>query len=77
MKMKKLLTIIILLFISGNMFAQTNAGINYKNINYGVYIYPEPDAVVRLVENIQKGLIFSNLNKKLTQRRIGLGILND
>jgi len=58
-------------------FALAYAGINYKNINYGVYIYPEPDAVVRLVENIQKGLIFSNLNKKLTQRRIGLGILND
>jgi tRNA-dependent cyclodipeptide synthase len=58
-------------------FALVYSGIEYDGKYYGLYVYPETDAVVDLVVSIQQGNSFIELNKSLPTRQIGLVILNE
>lgn len=51
-------------------------GATYNNEWYGVYVYPETDAVVHLIEAIKSGNVFPHLHEMLPKQYIGLGILN-
>ena len=58
-------------------FALTYTGIEYKNSYYGLFIYPRTDSVLFFIEDIKKGEIFTDLIKKLPERKIGVAILNE
>lgn len=51
-------------------------GAIYNNEWYGVYVYPETDAVVLLIESIKSGNLFPHIYEVLPKQYIGLGILN-
>jgi tRNA-dependent cyclodipeptide synthase len=57
-------------------FCIVYSGMYYKNNYYGLYIYPETDAVVFLIENIKSGKIFPEISSQLPKEKIGLGIVN-
>ncbi len=58
-------------------FALVYTGIEYGGRYYGLYVYPEIDAVVDLVASIQQGHSFIELHKKLPARQIGLAIVSE
>ncbi len=58
-------------------FCIVYSGMYYKGNYYGLYVYPETDAVVFLIEDIKSGKIFPEITSQLPKEKIGLGILNN
>lgn len=56
-------------------FSIVYSGTMYEKDYYGLYIYPETDSVVYLIENIKAGRLFSTLEEKLPNVKVALAIL--
>lgn len=53
-------------------FSLAYAGVEYRGVYYGLYIYPQVDSTVYFIKNIQKGNLFRSLGKQLPKRQVGL-----
>ncbi len=57
-------------------FSLVYSGLIYKGIYYGVFLYPNIDSTVYLIENIQLGNLFKKLSDILPRQKCGVVILN-
>ncbi len=57
-------------------FSLVYSGLTYKGIYYGVFLYPNIDSTVYLIENIQLGNLFKKLSDILPRQKCGVVILN-
>lgn len=57
-------------------FVGSFSGVKYKSTYYGIYIYPQESILHHFIEKIQKGEIFSELNKRLPKEKVALVVLN-
>jgi len=57
-------------------FCVAYSGIEYKGEYFGLYLYPDTDAVLYLIEGIKMGDIFKELQDKLPKQKTGVLILN-
>ena len=51
-------------------------GPTYKNIHYGLYMYPFTDEVLETVEKIKIGSLFPEIKNKLDVQQISVILLN-
>lgn len=58
-------------------FALAYNGVEYKGDYYGLFPYPVTDSVLYFIVDIQQGKIFTEISKKLPERKIGVVILNE
>jgi tRNA-dependent cyclodipeptide synthase len=58
-------------------FALAYVGVEYLGEYYGIYIYPHTDSVLLFIESIKKGDTFTDLSKKLPERKMSVAILNE
>lgn len=57
-------------------FVASYSGIKYFLDYYGFFIYPQESPLHEFIIKIQKGKIFSDLNKKLPKEKVAWGIMN-
>ena len=57
-------------------FSLVYSGLEYEEDYYGMFIYPGMDSTSYFIENLQKGKIFPELNKKLPKEKVALVIMN-
>ncbi len=58
-------------------FSIVYSGIRYNNDYYGIFIYPNTDSVVYLIEDIKSSKKFPKLTARLPDQRIGLVVLKN
>jgi len=56
-------------------FSLAYHGIDLDGVKYRLYIYPETDKVLELIENIKSGIIFPELSNKLDKQKIAVALL--
>lgn len=57
-------------------FSLVYSGLSYKGVYYGLFLYPNVDSTVFLIENIQTGNLFKKLSDILPKQKSGVLILN-
>ncbi len=56
-------------------FSIVYSGVTYQGVLYSVYLYPETDAVLELIEKIKENVIFHDIHTKLPSTKTGVVIL--
>lgn len=57
-------------------FCIAYSGLKYKDLQFGLYIYPVTDSVLDFIESIKRGEVFSNIREKLPKVITGVIIIN-
>jgi tRNA-dependent cyclodipeptide synthase len=57
-------------------FCLAYSGIKYKDLHFGLYVYPVTDSVLDFIEAIKREDVFSKINEKLPKNITGVVIMN-